>query len=169
MQLKQADTGDLKEVYALMVKNFIPDEVRDFADIKRLHGKGKFTVYNIEENDERLGFMTVWDLGGFAFLEHFVIREAYRGNGIGGKALTLLQKKYGNLVLETELPLDSLQKRRVNFYARHGMCLNPQDYRQPPYRENGKACDMKIMSFPHALSDFAGTVEKIYREVYGKA
>lgn len=168
MQLIRADKGELKDIYAQMQKNFIPDEVRDYSDVERLHGNGKYAVYHIEENGEKIGFMGVWTLTGFAFLEHFVVYENFRNGGNGGKALDLLKEKFGAVVLEAEPPQEPMQIRRVKFYERHGMCLNPQEYWQPPYRESGNACNLKIMSYPRPLSNFKGTVKKIYKEVYGR-
>lgn len=168
MRLIRADAAELKDIYATMTENFIPDEVRDYADMERLYGNGKYTVLHIEEKGRRIGFMSIWTLKDFVFLEHFVVYPDYRNNGSGGRALTLLQEKYGAVVLEAEPPAEPIQIRRINFYERHGMRVNPQYYRQPPYRETGSACPMKLMSYPELLPDFEQTVKEIYGEVYGR-
>ncbi len=47
------------------------------------------------------------------------------------------------------------------------MFLNKQDYYQPPYRTNGNACYLKLMSYPGALVDFDNVAAKVYKIVYG--
>lgn len=166
MELIPAKKSELPAIYKSMERDFIRDELRDYTDFESLCGNGKFTVYHIEEDGARLGFITVWALEGFAFAEHFVIYEEYRNNGCGGRALEIVKDKFGALVLEAETPTEPIKKRRIGFYSRHGMLVNPQDYMQPPYRRGGAACPMKLLSYPHLLSDFDGTVKQIYSQVY---
>lgn len=166
MRLSPATFGELPAVYAHLQLNFIHDEIRDFDDFIRVCGNGKFTVYHIEEDGERRGFITVWELEGTTFLEHFVIYEEFRNNGCGGRALETLKERYAELVLEAELPVEPVQIRRIGFYERHGFCLNAREYFQPPYRRGGAACPMKLLSYPNQLRDFDKTVKLIYNEVY---
>ncbi len=166
MDLIAVNENQLPAIYSSMANNFIREELRDYEEVVRLHKGGKYTLYHIEENGEQKGFVGVWDLNGFVFLEYLVVYEEYRNGGTGGRVIELIKKKYGNVILEAELPVEPIQVRRLNFYKRHGMCVNPQTYFQPPYRKGEKGCGLHLLSYPAILDDFEEKVKLIYREVY---
>lgn len=152
-------------IYSQMESNFIRDEIRDYADALSVFENNKYTVYLLRENGETVGFMCVWNLSDLTFLEHFVVYENFRGRGYGAKALELLKNSCPILVLECEPPESASQQRRMDFYKRHGMIVNEQDYWQPSYRPNGEKCYLKLMSSAK-LSNFNAAVKEIYKEVY---
>lgn len=166
MRLIKAQRKDFELIYTEMEKNFISDERRDKKDAEKLLDKSEYIIYHTEKDGENIGFVTVWELPDFAFIEHFVTFEAYRNKGCGGEVLAMLKEKYGALVLEAEPPQSEMQKRRIAFYERNGFCQNPQSYIQPPYRKGGRGVELVLMSFPSKLSDFENTVQKIYSTVY---
>ena len=168
MNLIPASLDELPEIYRAMERNFIKEELREYGDVVRVCKGGKYTVYHIQEDGIYKGFVGVWDLTDFAFLEYFVVYEDYRNGGTGGRALDMLRQNYPAVILETELPEEPIQVRRFNFYKRHGMCVNLQPYLQPPYREGDSGCPLYVMSYPLPLPDFHGTVKIIYKEVYGR-
>lgn len=163
MELVRGGQDDLPELYEQMKQNFVREEIRDYADAARVFADKRYTLYHIVEG-ERVGFMCVWELGDFTFLEHFVIYKRYRGKGYGGQAFDLLKQKSKLLVLECEPPTDELTIRRVNFYTRHGMILNAHPYRQPPYRAGGEGCELKLMTSTPA--DLTQIISTLYKEVY---
>ncbi len=165
MKLVEAKINDMPFIYSQMEENFIREEIRDYADALKVFDNKKYTVYYVVENGVTVGFMCVWSLCGFSFLEHFVIFQQFRGEGYGGTAFDILNKQSKLLVLECEPPEDVIKKRRVEFYKRHGMILNEEDYYQPSYRKDGEGCSLKLMS-SKILVDFEDTVREIYREVY---
>ena len=168
MKLVKAAADHFDLIYAEMEKNFIADERRDKKDAEKILGSEKFSIY-LANNDDgvNVGFVTVWELTNFAFVEHFVIYERYRNKGYGGEALFELKKKYNALVLEAEPPLSGIQKRRIAFYERNGFLINPQKYIQPSYRIGGRGVELILMSFPSRLADFLATVCEVYENVYG--
>lgn len=166
MELVAVRQEELPDIYVSMKANFIKEELRDYADVERLHGNGKYTLYHIEEDGVRKGFVGIWALHGFVFLEYLVVYEHFRNGGTGGRVVELIQKTYGNVILEAELPVEPMQVRRLGFYKRHGMCVNPQAYRQPPYRQGESGCALRLLSYPSLLSDFDDRVKLIYKEVY---
>jgi ribosomal protein S18 acetylase RimI-like enzyme len=153
-------------VYSEMEKNFIADERRDFEAAKSILENKEYKIYHTVEEGERVGFVTVWELSGFAFIEHFVTYENHRNKGYGSKVLGCLKEKYGALVLEAEPPIEDIQKRRIAFYERNGFVQNPQKYIQPAYRAGGRGVELVLMSYPEKLGDFENTVQKIYSNVY---
>lgn len=166
MKLKKADESFLPEMCGQLELNFDLEERRDGADQIKIFGDERFVSWIIEENGERIGFLNVWEFENFTYFEHFVVYERYRGGGSGGRALDLLLQKYKNVVLEAEPPEEGIRERRINFYVRHGLKVNPQFYWQPPFREGGKGCELKVLSYPELLNDFDGIVAKIYKDVY---
>lgn len=165
MEFIKAKVTDLPLIYAQMEENFIREEIRDFPDALKVFYKKNYSIYYIIVAGDTVGFMCVWELDGFSFLEHFVIFQNFRGKGYGGVAFDRLINHCSFLVLECEPPKDEMQKRRVAFYERHGMILNENKYFQPSYREGGKGCSLKLMS-SRSLVNFDETVKEIYREVY---
>ncbi|MGN0805893.1 MAG: hypothetical protein ACI4MC_02545 [Candidatus Coproplasma sp.] len=166
MNLIAVSKDELPEIYDSMAHNFIKEELRDFDEVVRLHEGGKYTLYHIEEDGIYKGFIGVWDLKDFVFLEYFVVYEDYRNGGTGGRVIELIKRKYSFIILEAELPEQPIQVRRLGFYRRHEMRINPQPYFQPPYREGESGCPLYLLSYPEALTDFENTVKVIYREVY---
>lgn len=158
---------DIPLIYAQIEQNFILEERRDFEDFKRTFTRDGYEIYYIIENGEKVGFAGVWRFSDFTFIEHLVVFEGHRNSGAGGRALELMKETFGALCLECEPPISPIATRRLNFYARHGMCINPQSYRQPPYRKGGNGVDLKLLSYPDYLSDFDLAVKLIYAKVYG--
>lgn len=165
MELIKAKLSDLPNIYSQMEQNFIHDEIRDYEDALKVFENKKYTVYHVVRCGIKVGFMCVWTLHGFSFLEHFVIYSEYRGQGYGGMALELLKEKSLALVLECELPESDMQRRRMEFYKRHGMYVNEREYWQPSYRADGERCYLRLVSTGR-LEDFDKTVKEIYTEVY---
>lgn len=166
MELIKTELTDMPYIYSQMEKNFIREEIRDFADAKAVFDNEKYTVYHVNEGGINVGFMCVWAICGITFLEHFVVYEPYRGKGYGGRAFDILKNSSKLLVLECEPPVTEVQKKRVDFYIRHGMVVNEQNYLQPPYRKGGEGCNLKLLSSTK-LTEFEKTVSVIYKEVYG--
>ena len=80
----------------------------------------------------------------------------------------LARQKAGKVVLEVELPEDSLKKRRIGFYERHGFTFNEYPYIQPPMGEDRHEIPLRIMSAPEPLSqdEFQSVRTELYKSVY---
>lgn len=166
MLLKRIQNSEFDTIYAHLEKNFIKEERRDLADAKALLENPDFAVYHTVDGGNNVGFLTMWSFDEFNFIEHFVTYEAYRNQGYGAKVIELLKSGGKTLVLEAELPNDDIQKRRIAFYERCGFVRNQRPYVQPPYRQGQNDVPMVLLSCPHALEDFKGTVKQIYQKVY---
>ena len=159
---------DFQMIYSEMEKNFISEERRDRELAKAILEDEKYTVYNIFSNSLKVGFIALWHLTDYRFIEHFVIYEEFRNRGLGALSLLKLKELFPNLVLEAELPIEKLASRRVKFYERCGFKLNPQNYIQPPYRDSDDGTPLVIMSYPDLLESFTETVSELYKTVYKK-
>ncbi len=168
MNLTKANISEFDFIYSEIEKNFIPDERRDREDALRLFSEGKYDIYLAFEENENVGFITVWQLGDFIFAEHFVIYEGFRNKGYGARVLLELQRIFPKTVLEAEPPFGEIQKRRLSFYKRCGFFENPGKYMQPAYRKGGEEVPLVIMSYPSLLNNFDETVSLILKKVYSK-
>ena len=168
MELIKAKAEDFEVIYSEMEKSFVREEIRDRARAREVMDEENYVIYHVTDDDTRVGFITIWELSGFAFAEHFVTYEEFRNKGYGKEALKMIEEKYKKVVLEVEPPEDGIKKRRIAFYKRQGFFENAQPYIQPPYRDEDEGVPLIIMSYPAKLSDFEAHVTEIYGRVYNK-
>ena len=158
-------------VFPLLEQAFPPAERRTEKGQRELLHRHSYSYRILEdEKGSFLGFLAVWDLGKFRFVEHFAVNEKARGKGIGGKALQMwMQESSTPVVLEVEPPETETAQRRIGFYQRMGMCLNHFPYLQPAMQEGQPPIPLQIMSWPKPISqeDFSPWQQILYREVYG--
>ena len=138
-RLTQTDTREYRFMEELLTAAFPPEEYRELGELRRLTcGRPVFHNNLICDDDRPVGLVTFWDFGDFHYIEHFATLPAMRNKGYGHRVLELLGERLRTpLVLEAELPVEELARRRVGFYARQGFRTWPHDYRQPPYRAGG--------------------------------
>lgn len=168
MTLNKIKTEDFDFIYSEMEKNFISDERRDYGPAKNLLDCDAYSIYHITDSGTNIGFVTVWNVSDYAFIEHLVVYEKYRNRGYGSIALSLMKKAFNSIVLESEPPTDDIKARRIAFYERNGFCQNDYPYIQPAYRNGGCGVRLILMSYPDTISDIEKTISELYRQVYKK-
>jgi len=159
----------LEEVYRIMEQSCPADERRKKEGQQKLLDEEKYELLGVRNEGGLLAFLAVWEFAEFVFIEHFAVSEKARNSGIGGKMLEeLARQKAGKVVLEVELPEDSLKKRRIGFYERHGFTFNEYPYIQPPMGEDRHEIPLRIMSAPEPLSEdeFQSVRTELYESVY---
>ena len=79
-----------------------------------------------DRSDEAAGFMLYWLFDGLVYLEHFAVSERYRGRGIGSEMLDYFVGSHlpARIVLDADMPVDEISRRRIRFYERHGFVVN---------------------------------------------
>ena len=167
--LEKLDRSDFEEVYRIMEQSFPADERRKKEGQQKLLEEEKYELLGVRNGRRLLAFLAVWEFAEFVFIEHFAVSETARNSGIGGKMLEeLARQKAGKVVLEVELPEDSLKKRRIGFYERHGFTFNEYPYIQPPMGEDRHEIPLRIMSAPEPLSEdeFQSVRTELYKSVY---
>ncbi len=167
MHFVKVKKEDFNEVYAHMEESFPICERRSFIDAKEVLEEENYTLFHIEEG-ERIGFISVWNLDGFCFIEHFVIFPKFRNQGFGSKVLSLAKDKFKRLVLEAEPGVTEIARRRLDFYKRNGFCQNEFKYMQPAYRDGEDDIELVLLSFPKTLNYAEKAVKEIYAKVYGR-
>ena len=138
---------ELRIIKELYHSAFPEKERREFSDLEKLLSADQCFIYSIDiENTGYAGFCICWDLGGFAFIEHFAVNPELRGLGIGEKTLSLLKTIHNKtILLETEPPIDEITTRRVHFYQRNGFRMLHRFYVQPSYGINKPEVELKLM------------------------
>lgn len=164
--LSPAAPSDIDEIYSLLCASFDREEIRDGADFAATFDDPRFFPYNIIADVQTVGFIGVWELDGFTYIEHFATYPKYRNRGYGAATLRTLENRYSKLILEAEPPTDEIRLRRSEFYKRAGFAVNDCEYLQPPFRASDKPFPLKLLSYPAPFDDISSAIECIYAHVY---
>lgn len=169
-ELTPSDKLILKKIKKIYENSFPPDERRLFKNVVSLLNDTRFSLSAIMFENEVMGMLSLWDFTSFVYIEHFAISEEFRNNGLGSYVLKkLIQDENRQIVLEVELPEDTLSLKRVKFYERFGFSICHELYTQPPYEQNKASVPMLIMA-KHtiaALPEFQNIKKTLHQEVYG--
>lgn len=162
----------LDRIEITYVSSFPEVERRQFRLVRDLiEANPFFNMYSLMKADVFVGFISVWEFENFSYIEHFAIDESARNGGIGAIVLNhFISAANTPIVLEVELPVDEMSKRRIGFYERLGFTLDTHVYYQPSYeRTQDASIEMRLMSIGGIdLSNMFEEVKlQIYAEVYG--
>lgn len=173
MQLSTASTeeqlGKVKELY---LKSFPEEELKPFSMLVENSKMRVCEILYIEEDGEFLGIAIMALYQDMVLLDYFAIDDDKRGNGIGGRALALLLKRYKGkrFFLEAEcleVPCDNLEQRerRMKFYHRCGMEYNG-------IRAKVRGVVLDVLTPKMELNQTGGLSGEeylnLYRNVYGE-
>lgn len=162
--------NEFEQVFDLMVEAFPVDERRTFDEQKALLSNPIFDIYVCKDNQnsEIKGFISVYHLDDFTFVEHFAVNPKYRNLGLGHDILSNLTARFGKLLLEVELPKTEQAKRRIGFYERNGFYLNDYPYIQPPISKGTNPVPLLLMTTGAALNteEFYKAKSMLYKHVY---
>ncbi len=169
---KRMSESTLRQFLEILEEAFPPHERRVRDGQIALMNDPRYRIWTLQRDGKILGMMAVWMLEGMIFLEHFAVDASSRSGGIGGRMLDDLRREAAEngkqLILEVEMPMDEMTKRRVAFYRRHDMMLNEYLYHQMPLREGDVPVEMRLMSSSVlSQTEFYALQKEIYRNVYG--
>ncbi len=155
------------EIYPILEEAFPVEELREKERQRALLEKPQYRLYGIKSpRGALLGAMALWDFNDFVYVEHFAIKPPYRNGGFGGKRLMeMVGWSRRPVVLEVEVPIGDVTKRRVGFYERHGFFYNEYPYLQPPMRPGQKMLPLRLMTTPEKISE---DVYKRYKSMIHK-
>ncbi|MBR6825133.1 MAG: GNAT family N-acetyltransferase [Oscillospiraceae bacterium] len=187
--LKKLTVGDFPKVFAIMAESFPIEEYRPYEGQLALLEREEYALWGATlpckssklqgftqskgagtQQEDLHGFLAVWNLKEFLFLEHFAVRKDCRNSGLGARLLQELQKCYQlPVILEVEPPIDGLSCRRVGFYERNGFFLNPYPYTQPSLGLGREPIPLQLMSSLAPLTEveFRSARDTLYEKVYG--
>jgi ribosomal protein S18 acetylase RimI-like enzyme len=158
------------ELQTIYEEAFPPDERREWAQFTELLNNPDFFLKAISIQKKLIGLLTYWNLEEFLFIEHFAIRDAERGKGLGTQVVNqLIAETASPLILEVEEPITETAQNRIHFYERFSFSVCKSEYFQPPYSADKNKVKMLLMSYPDEVSDEYFTIikDRIYRLVYG--
>lgn len=171
LPVKSATDSLLDNIEKTYIDSFPEVERRAFYLVRELIDKNSaFTMFVVMKDGVYVGFISVWEFESFKYIEHFSIDESARNGGIGAKVLNeFIGRTDKPIVLEVEMPVDEMCKRRVCFYERLGFVLDTNRYYQPSY--DGcldNTLEMRLMSFGNIDmgQSFEGVKNELYKEVY---
>lgn len=171
MEFEILDTFDnpvSQEIFSTYSQSFPADEIRNQEQFSALFDKENVNIFSIKKNNDRIGYIVVWELSDFAFLEHLEIFQSFRKQGLGSEILQLLKTKYKKVVLETEPEnTNEFANYRIDFYYKNDFRVLTIDYTQPPYDENKNPVDLWLLG-NFKVKNPNKIVSQIYHEVYEK-
>lgn len=156
----------------LYESSFPDDERRDWDEWIKLLDRSEFSLYEINKHSIFIGFITLWQLNGIVFPEHFSILPEERGKNYGTGAMEeLIRISNGLIILEVEEPFTEQAQRRITFYRRCGFFVNQEEYYQPPYSPDKNKVKLLLMSYPQILkgNQFNEAKTQIHTIVYNLA
>jgi ribosomal protein S18 acetylase RimI-like enzyme len=157
---------DLKQIYEA---SFPEDERRDWKQLLELLNNTQFSLNEIYDQQKFLGFISIWNLNEFSFIEHFAIKGIYQGKGYGTQAIKqVLSMNSKPFILEVEEPFSENARKRIAFYERLNFTINDFNYFQPPYSVEKRSIKMLLLSYPTKIypEDFERIKDRIHDLVY---
>jgi ribosomal protein S18 acetylase RimI-like enzyme len=155
----------------LYIRAFPVSERRSWEGLEHeLLYEKKFHPQVLLQDNQFVGFLNYWKFDEFDYIEHFAVTDQMRNKQIGTEAMEIFMKKSNlPIILEVEMPKNSLAERRIKFYERLGFLVLTNEYSQPPYNsEVGDFIPILIMSndIQFANSHFDLIKETLYDKVY---
>lgn len=171
LKLRQIKAAEFEEVYRIMSDSFPVNEYREYEKQLAIMKKPEYKIFVPKERTGIKGFISVWEFKNFAYVEHFAVHRSYRGKGLGSEILLSLKSKYNcPIVLEVEVPEDSVTKKRVKFYELNEFVLNEWNYIQPSYQPDVPGPHLQLMSYPKDIdeADYDQFKSLVFTNVYGQ-
>lgn len=162
-----------ERVRKLYFESFPPEERREWPAVERLLAarRGRMAMYEILLCGRPAGFITWWNMDGFAYVEHFAVDPGCRGGGVGRNAIVSFVAAVGKpVVLEVEpASTGGMARRRIAFYERCGFTAHPgYDYVQPPYGPGLPPVPLMLMTAGGDVS-LPDAASALHLHVYGVA
>lgn len=168
--LKKLSFKELKTVHALLYDDFHEAEIKPCSRIRWLALLGKYSGYGLFENGEIISYAMFYENGDTSLLDYFVVREIWRGKGVGSRMLRELAKVKKGIILESSDPDFGLRDedvqlclRRLEFYKRNGY-----EYTDTASVINGEHYIIMAMPSVKDKCTPAG-LEKMYRGLFGNS
>lgn len=152
--LKNTQDQYFRESFKLYTEAFPGVERRDEEYHKEAFLRSEFRpCVIVGDSEEFMGILFWWQFEKLVYLEHFAMIPKVRCKGFGRKILSLfIEGQKLPILLEAEMPMDDLSKRRIGFYERQGFVQNSERYFQPKYYPQAPRIELKLMTYPVAFS-----------------
>jgi ribosomal protein S18 acetylase RimI-like enzyme len=156
----------ISKIFLTYEKTFPADERRNKDQFFNLLERPNCYIFGVKNEAVLVGYVILWGLKDFYFLEHFEVFEEYRNLKLGSQILTEVKEHFGPLVLESEpRHLNEMAERRINFYIRNGFSIISETYWQPSYEPGKNSLNLFLMS-DFEVKNVTEMEQEIFATVY---
>ena len=156
----------ISKIFYAYEKTFPADERREKEQFLDLIEKPDCYIFGVKNDENLVGYVIIWELKNFHFLEHFEVFEDFRNLKLGEKILFELKEKFNKIILESEPKnLNEMSARRIGFYERNGFSIVDENYVQPSYGEGKKSLNLFLLS-NFQVDNLDEIKSEIYQKVY---
>lgn len=137
----------VQEIYTSYTTTFPIDEQRNKGQFLDLFSNPKVRFMSVVHESETIGYLILWELSSFVFVEHFEVFEAFRSKKLGSHIMNHLLENYPRIILEIEpAELNEDAKRRYSFYQRNRFELIDTTYIQPSYGDGKQSLNLWLLA-----------------------
>lgn len=147
LPVTSSDDYRIEEIYLSYSTSFPTDERRDWKQFVELFENPKVKVISVLHEAKNIGYLIVWELSRFLFVEHFEVFSTFRSQKLGSKITDYLFENHPRIILEIEHEtFNDDAKRRYSFYQKNGFEIIDELYVQPSYGEGKKPLDLWLLA-----------------------
>lgn len=147
LPITSAEDHRVQEIYTSYTTTFPVDEQRDKEQFTDLFSTPQAKIMSVVHESEAVGYLILWELSSFVFVEHFEVFETFRSKKLGSQIMGSLLESYPKIILEIEPEdLNEDAKRRYSFYQRNSFGLIDTTYVQPSYGEGKKSLNLWLLA-----------------------
>lgn len=165
-ELGQPYYDDFQRLYSAAFKSCDRRDPRQQALAFAMPG---YRLEVLREDGQTLLFVSYYLFDDYFYLEHFAVDQSLRGQGVGARAMRELMARYPGkrLVLEVDPNPADGGERRIAFYERLGLVLNPEGIERVSFVKGGPPVFLRIMSAGRALTgeEFARLESDVYNVI----
>lgn len=147
LPITSAEDPRVQEIYTSYTTTFPADEQRDQKHFLGLFTNPHVKFMSVIHESEEVGYLILWELSSFVFVEHFEVFERFRSKKLGSTIMNHLSESYPKIILEIE-PADSGEdaSRRYSFYQRNNFSLIDTTHVQPSYGKGKKSLNLWLLA-----------------------
>ncbi|MCJ7934556.1 MAG: GNAT family N-acetyltransferase [Chryseobacterium sp.] len=147
LPINHAEDHRVQEIYNSYISTFPVDEQRDKEQFVGLFSNPRAKIMSVEHDAQAIGYLILWKLSSFVFVEHFEVFEAFRSKKLGSHIVGHLLENYPKVILEIEPEeLSEDAKRRYAFYQRNNFHLIDTAHVQPSYGEGKQSLNLWLLA-----------------------
>ncbi|MDY0931860.1 GNAT family N-acetyltransferase [Chryseobacterium sp. CFBP8996] len=166
LQITSPDDYRVQQIYHSYSTTFPEDERREWSQFIKLFEHSNVKVISVLNDTENVGYLILWELTNYVFVEHFEVFAEFRNQKLGSHITDYLFKNYPRIILEIEPEhLNEDAKRRFSFYQRNGFNLIDETYIQPSYGEGKKSLPLWLLA-NYSPENLKEVKDEIYDIVY---
>ncbi|QWT84276.1 MULTISPECIES: GNAT family N-acetyltransferase [unclassified Chryseobacterium] len=147
LPITSSEDPRVQEIYTSYSTTFPVDEQRDKDQFDSLFSNPYVELMSVIHESEAIGYLILWKLSSFVFVEHFEVFEAFRSKKLGSHIMNHLSDNYPQIILEIEpAELSEDASRRYSFYQRNNFSLIDTNHVQPSYGEGKKSLNLWLLA-----------------------